>query len=439
MNSVSPPNVDVYFVRHAESCSNITSKLSIGKITHPPLSYKGIQQAIILGINNEIIDMDFDRYYCSPSLRTIMTACLALRRKSLEKVITLYLNPYIIEHKNYFGSKDQQNSIVPKEKLKNMINYIKLWFEQKYFDNYIDHEFVHLMYDLVLLLYKYNYLETYKLLIKELLQPVYQNRIGLLNDFLNKIHIKIQDSPINKIIIQNKKTQNTNDIYNNILQFIDEPDQYTVYQEVNTKYQIDINNIISKLKDFTLYKYYFNLSIEIDDTYTIEDPNINTFIENEINKPELNNNKILCFSHGATLKRYFNFEENLQNTEIVHYNHKTKDIIRRFNNDIVINEQLVTDICGEIPTPLSIFSPSNSYKMFNVINNYFNDIDNEYDVTKDPEIDDNFKVFIEKEEDDDWEKLGGRYIDDLAGGRYKHKYLKYKHKYLNLKIKQLNS
>lgn len=35
MNSVSPPNVDVYFVRHAESCSNIAPKLSIGKITHP--------------------------------------------------------------------------------------------------------------------------------------------------------------------------------------------------------------------------------------------------------------------------------------------------------------------------------------------------------------------------------------------------------------------
>jgi hypothetical protein len=160
--------------------------------------------------------MDFDRYYCSPSLRTIMTACLALRRKSLEKVITLYLNPYIIEHKNYFGSKDQQNSIVPKEKLKNMINYIKLWFEQKYFDNYIDYEFVHLMYDLVLLLYKYNNLETYKLLIKELLQPVYPNRIDLLNGFLNKIHVidkiheKIQEPSTNKIIIQHKKTKQLN-------------------------------------------------------------------------------------------------------------------------------------------------------------------------------------------------------------------------------------
>jgi hypothetical protein len=265
-----------------------------------------------------------------------------------------------------------------------------------------------------------------------------------LNGFLNKIHVidkiheKIQEPSTNKIIIQHKKTQNTNDIYSNILQFIDEPDQYTVYQEVNTKYQIDINNIISKLKDFTFYKYYFNLNIVIDDKYTIEDPNIDTFIENEINKPELNNNKILCFSHGAALKQHFNFEENLQNTEIVHYNHKTKDIIRRFNNDIVINEVLVTDICGEIPTPLSIFSPSNSYKMFNVINNYFNDID--YDVTNSPDIIDIFKVIIEKEEDDDWKKIGGRYIDDLAGGRYKHKYLKYKHKYLNLKkTKQLNS
>lgn len=55
------PNVDVYFVRHAEACSNISHD-GQGKITHPPLSYEGIQQAINLGINNEIIDMDFDRY-----------------------------------------------------------------------------------------------------------------------------------------------------------------------------------------------------------------------------------------------------------------------------------------------------------------------------------------------------------------------------------------
>ena len=92
--------VDVYFVRHAESCSNICSMASLGQISHPPLSYKGIQQAIFLGINNKIIDKDFDAYYCSPTLRTIMTACLALRKKANARVssypIKLILNPYLI-------------------------------------------------------------------------------------------------------------------------------------------------------------------------------------------------------------------------------------------------------------------------------------------------------------------------------------------------------
>ena len=94
MSGVLPPNVDVYFVRHAESCSNISRDIQ-GKITHPPLSYKGMQQAINLGIDNEIINMDFDKYYCSPSLRTIMTACLALRRKSLDL-------EYLIEYRYYY-------------------------------------------------------------------------------------------------------------------------------------------------------------------------------------------------------------------------------------------------------------------------------------------------------------------------------------------------
>jgi hypothetical protein len=173
-------NVDVYFVRHAESCSNVTSTISLGKISHPPLTSKGIQQAINLGINNKIIDQDFDAYYCSPSLRTIMTACLALRRKAnnrdLNYPIKLHLNPYLIEKQNITGNYDRQNSIVPIENLKKMIKYVKKWFKQYYFNNYIDYEFVHIIYDLVLFLYYKKNLDKYKIIIKKLLQVKNDNK-----------------------------------------------------------------------------------------------------------------------------------------------------------------------------------------------------------------------------------------------------------------------
>jgi broad specificity phosphatase PhoE len=433
-----PLNVDVYFVRHAESCSNISSEIQ-GKITHPPLSYKGMQQAINLGINNEIINMDFDKYYCSPSLRTIMTACLALRRKSFEKDITLYLNPYLIEVKNsaqylsFFGSTydDQQNSIVPIKNLDNMIRYIQLWFQNKYFDNFIDYEFIHLLYDLVLLLYYNNKLDIYIDTIKNLLSPTKPDRKQLLKDLIHLIDncFRADNAYLkstNKIIIQNKTDKNIFNIYDNICLFINHYNKilenFTIYQEINSENELNYIYIKKLLLKFLDNSSYFNIYIKIDYTYKITDPDINTFINNEINKPELNNKKILCFSHGQTLKKHFKLKSKLQNTEIVHYNHQTKNVKTIFNNNIIIDRTLLGDTCGK---------KLSENKMFKVINKYFND--ENYNVAKDYDILEDYSIKINKMDDG----------FELLGGRYKHKYLKYKHKYLNYKnqyqTKQLNS
>jgi hypothetical protein len=97
----------------------------------------------------------------------------------------------------------------------------------------------------------------------------------------------------------------------------------------------------------------------------------------------------------------------------LHYNLISGVINRIFNNNIFINKDVelnIDDICGSLHTP--------KHKMFKVIDNYFSN--NEYIISKDDNIDQNFKV-IEKE-------------DVLTGGNiYKHKYLKYKHKYLKYK------
>jgi hypothetical protein len=433
MTSISP-NVDVYFVRHAESCSNISREIQ-GKVTHPPLSYEGMQQAINLGINNEIINMDFDRYYCSPSLRTIMTACLALRRKSFEKDITLYLNPYLIEVKNlaqylsFFGSTydDQQNSIVPIKNLQNMIKYIKFWFQYKYFDNFIDYEFIHLLYDLVLLLYYNDKLNIHIDIIKNLLSPIKSNRKKLLKELLNLIDDNVRKDEnylksTNKIILQNKIEKNIFNIYDNICLFVNNYNKilenFIIYQEINSENELNYMYIKKLLLKFLDDSSYFNIDIKIDYTYKITDPNINTFINTEINKPELNNKKILCFTHGETLKRHFKLKQKLKNTEIVHYNHQTKNVKKIFNNNIVIDKTLIKDTCGK---------KISENKMFQVINKYFND--EYYNAANDYDILEDYSTRINKmEEDEDFE---------LVGGKYKHKYLKYKHKYLSYKQKKL--
>ena len=93
----------------------------------------------------------------------------------------------------------------------------------------------------------------------------------------------------------------------------------------------------------------------------------------------------------------------------MHYNLISGVINRIFNNNIFINKD-VADICGSLHTP--------KHKMFKVIDNYFSD--NKYIISKDDNIDPNFKV-IEKE-------------DVLTSGDInKNKYLKYKHKYLKYK------
>jgi broad specificity phosphatase PhoE len=450
--------VKIYFVRHAESCSNIisfASSLGNSKITHPPLSYKGIQQAINLGINNEIINKDFDKYYCSPSLRTIMTACLALRKKSHDKVITLILNPYLIEKQNISSNFellsntqndysinqdddireqngdiheqngdifDQQNSIVPKQNLMNMINYIKLWFDQKYFNNYIDYEFVNLMYNLVLLLYfhfKNKLTESLITKIKDLLIRVKENKKVLLNEFIQIIKTTIKDGAYTKLVnkiyflkISVSVSENENDIYNKLLFFIDNiiitkitdesidislrPEIIKIKEHTET---ISVQIIIDQLELFT-QENFFMKNIIIDYTYKDNQEHISDiqkFITNEI-LPLNSNQTILCFTHGLTLFERFKLSSKLQNTEIICYDVNKNTNKQIFNNNIIIDKQLIINTCGNIlsdklPDLLKLvmsFITSNDFKMFKVINNYFND--STYKITTDENIMDDFKV-----------------------------------------------
>ena len=283
---------------------------------------------------------------------------------------------------------------------------------------------------LVLLLHYNNKLDIYIDTIKKLLLPITYERELLLRKLLSLIDNEVEKDKnylksTNKIIIQNKNKMYKNilniyDIYDNICLFINHYNKilenFTIYQEINN--ELNYINIKKLLLDFVTNINFFN--IKFDYNYTEENPNINTFINNEINKSELNNKKILCFTHGETLKLHFKLKHKLKNTEIVHYNHQTyyqnKKVKTIFNNYIIIDRTLLRDICGK---------KLSENKMFQVINKYFND--ENYDILEDPNILDDFSINKTKIEDE------FVVVDDMYGERYKQKYLKYKQKYLNYK------
>lgn len=141
------------WARHAESCSNFdqndfldkpeaTSMISAPSFTklkaaanyQPNLSFVGMQQAIMLGEAKVIKDSQYDAIFVSPTVRTIMTALMALRGTNYQ----IYVIPYISEHINIAGTRDYQNNPVDPQRLRRLVAYIKDWLQVnwiKYFDD----------------------------------------------------------------------------------------------------------------------------------------------------------------------------------------------------------------------------------------------------------------------------------------------------------------
>jgi len=413
---------NIYFVRHAQSCSNIYKNL--GEDYQPPLSYFGIQQAIYLGIDNEIIDKDFEEYYCSPSLRTIMTAYLALRDKT--KKITLKLNSNLIEKLHH--PKNYQNAIVKKINLQEMINYIKLWFQTKYFDNFIDYKFIDLIYNLVLLLNYHKKLEKYK----NILQSLFNNNdktktrtefLTILIDLLKKNEdlnlnskpIYIYQTNLLYLIYSYLQIKIINDNKYDIILFLND-NKFEIFIDNNSPKENKLYDIINSLEKFLNKNYYFNNNIEIEYNYDEKHPDTNDKIQNFIDSINNDNNNILCFSHGVTLTTYFKYIKHLNNTEIVHYNTLTKQN-NRIKRDMLnknLKEYTTDTICKE---------PEGN-GMFYIIDKIFNN--NKYNVNNDKQVLDLYKTHIDQ---------------NLlqVGGKYDKKYLKYKKKYMKLQKIKLNN
>ena len=112
---------------------------------HPNLSYVGIQQAILLGVNfihaRRPTETAYDVVYVSASLRTIMTALFALRGTKNRIIVA----PYVIEHINLAGPYDRVNAPVSTAKLEVYVSFIKDWLEKNWIDSFDDIEVMRLL------------------------------------------------------------------------------------------------------------------------------------------------------------------------------------------------------------------------------------------------------------------------------------------------------
>ena len=178
--AVPLPDYTIYWVRHAESCSNYNNDYTqdLPKDTkefktvtplntkcksifelEPPLSYNGMNQAIRLGIEYFSIPpkkiQDDTMFISSPLVRTLTTALLALRGQPDK---TIFVIPFINEtdHINFNMTLDankiciaagkltrpnidRQNQSVPSAVLRNKMNFIQNWIKENW-RNYADIE-----------------------------------------------------------------------------------------------------------------------------------------------------------------------------------------------------------------------------------------------------------------------------------------------------------
>lgn len=411
-------NITIDWTRHAESCSNMdagnitdikpndydaNTNIGYDVITNnrsypeksinitatkaksswkyqPNLSFIGMQHAIALG--TEYIKKENKRYdmvFVSPTVRTIMTAMLALRSTPNAQIFVV---PFIVEKQNiasYVGS-DYQNTPVESQRLKRLVTFIKDWMEREWLRNYDDIEVITKLIDL-------------KRILESVVYHDIDNRkragriIGRIDSILScKPNIKNIHNPQNipdaytiknaSTIHDDKSREHNRNSYvecaENIIRRLDgitaelNPEKYADFINVfsdNNKFDnnfennfdefathIDIDDSESNYAKITeIYAFIKNI---LDNSAFFRGPPVNFTILDELEKsigvtsPEWinfenfykiilphvfkngffakkkSNYNILCVSHGAELRDYFTHKYNgekmshMENTQI---------------------------------------------------------------------------------------------------------------------------
>ena len=124
-------NVDLYLVRHAESCGNVKRtkmhtyrKRHRGILHEPGLSLKGYIQSFLL---RDYLpkSIKYDKVVCSPLIRTIITAMISLSTFNDQvNSSVIHIIPYLKFHNTKLS---RVNSVT---ELKEKIHKFKIWFHK---------------------------------------------------------------------------------------------------------------------------------------------------------------------------------------------------------------------------------------------------------------------------------------------------------------------
>jgi bisphosphoglycerate-dependent phosphoglycerate mutase len=413
--------ITIHWTRHAESCSNLeigyetdkneypnrnigysqidTQKLTIKKEPmtinnllnplnifsqcgyHPNLSYIGMQQAILLG--KFIKNIDYDIICVSPTLRTIMTALMALRGTNHK----IYVVPFIIEDTNPLClGNDMQNTPLSSLSLQQNVLFIKDWLEKNWIENFDDIELM-------------------------------DNLSALKNILVGSGNNKKEIELIDKIL--NYKIRTTLNDVKNLTHTLSNIQNVQAQKMVGIiKKMCDIKYIRGPDIDFTILEHFESdlYKQSFDEFFNLIIP----YISN-VNNIQKSNLKILCVTHGNSMANYFKNKYNISNMahpcntetyeEIIKCSPNFKNIYdKQFNNSIYkpikirTNYENFESINGNI-------CALNGLK--GVVNNNIN-----CNCNANNELQKDVKFFCEN---------SNKYVHD----NYKNKYIKYKRKYIN--------
>lgn len=355
-------NVKYDEVNHTDTTYQISSIMSSIKspyLYHPNLSFIGMQQAIRLGmLYNRKYNDEYNLICASQSLRTIMTAMLSNRGSHKH----IYVVPHITEYVNIAGPFDFQNNVVPVDKLKRYIKFIKDWLERSfltYFDDYELHTFLYHIKCDILPNIPNNILDTFEYVHNNIKYPLHE-----ILDFILEAKYKIKtnynyDSDCNDLNNDNDDITYCEDRINKIItvsnficfeltpyidirvrsffehflnvdsikKFIRGPpvNFSLVMNETDKTNGIDMfyHSVIHLFIKHNLLQNIFNY----DQSYHIS----NDIFDENYDNPNDKTVRILCYSHGLLINNYFNDLINNKKAKIIG---NPKDGKTMFNTEI---------------------------------------------------------------------------------------------------------
>jgi len=460
---------NIYWIRHAESCSNRAPIIDMVKATkvlssigssivssllltksdtsiimstcgdncrQPPLSLLGILQAQYLGktiLPHIYKNGEYEAIYCSPSIRTIMTALYSLRNinrliEESHKKLKIIIVPWISEKRNMFGDYDKQNGLMPPDNLKVATNAIKSWMETEFSDIFIDNEFYSILLEIKEFINSYIIKNTNET-INKILKGKYDDILEFQKDIKKEGEFKKDES----IVLA---TENTKRFMKNLSIFISE------LFAIGNK---DFNGLLEKLNKFISadylrgpeidFKYYsdnYSKAIEIqkkcEKTKKYEAYYKNFFIDC-INNIEDAKHNILVFSHGGIIKEVISDMDPSNNTiykDEINHPKNTNIILTQYKKSA--NDILTIQYLNNVSPKLLTRDSENGCDK---IHDIFDRINKIYDYNKLISQAAYNKLSQEEQKQINEEN---RIVTNMSRRQtIKNKYLKYKNKYLELK------